>query len=364
MIPQQNNKEETQSDQTASITDFPSKYSARPKIKKQCRYLIIGAGWAGQAIALELLKRNKGSVIGFVDDKKMEERVILRTKENGVFATLPIIGKSHQLVEIAQTKNIDDIIIAVSDDRGDDLLSQLVKCYELGIPVHEMPDLYSRLTKKVPIEHIDHHWIVPKLNKPITDFYTWLHEATMYLISLVGFLCFFLPLFPLIALAIKIDSHGPVFYRQKRVGKNSTIFTLLKLRTMTKDADKKGAAWTEKDDARITRIGKFLRKYRLDELPQLINVLKGDMALMGPRPEAVELVTTFKKEIPFYEYRYLVKPGITGWAQVNYENTCSVEGAVEKLKYDLFWIKNRSFIVDLQIFLKSIKVMLTGFGAV
>lgn len=133
---------------------------------------------------------------------------------------------------------------------------------------------------------------------------------------------------------------------------------------MTKDAEKTGSHWTSKNDTRITRVGKFLRKYRIDEVPQLLNVLKGDMALIGPRPEAIKLVERFKQEIPFYEYRYLVRPGITGWAQVCYENTCSVEGALEKLQYDLYWIKNRSILLDFRIIFKSIKVMLTGYGAV
>ena len=133
---------------------------------------------------------------------------------------------------------------------------------------------------------------------------------------------------------------------------------------MVNNADKLGTKWTLKDDERITKIGKWLRKFRFDELPQLINVLKGDMGLIGPRPEAVELVQTFKEEIPFYEYRYLVKPGITGWAQVNQGSTASVEESLEKLQYDLYWIKNRSFWLDLKIIFKSIKVIFTGFGAV
>jgi len=133
---------------------------------------------------------------------------------------------------------------------------------------------------------------------------------------------------------------------------------------MIQGADLNGDAWTTKNDKRITRVGRLLRKFRLDELPQLINVLRREMALIGPRPEASELVRKFREEIAFYDYRYLVRPGITGWAQVNYSNTCSVDGALEKLQYDLYWIKNRSFWLDMKIIFKSIRVVLTGYGAV
>jgi lipopolysaccharide/colanic/teichoic acid biosynthesis glycosyltransferase len=190
------------------------------------------------------------------------------------------------------------------------------------------------------------------------------HDATSYFFSLIGILFFFLPLFPVFALAIKFDSSGPIFYKQLRTGRHGHPFTLLKFRTMKDKSDTHGSKWTLKGDDRITRVGKFLRKYRLDELPQLINILKGEMALIGPRPEAVELVEEFKKEIPFYDCRYSVLPGITGWAQVNHENTCSVDGAYEKLQYDLYWIKHRSFALDIKIIFKSIKVIFTGYGAV
>lgn len=192
--------------------------------------------------------------------------------------------------------------------------------------------------------------------------YVFFYNVINYLLCLVGCLSA-LPLFPIIAWLIRLDSKGSVLFKQRRVGIHGKTFVLLKFRTMY-ETDESGAAWTVKNDARITRVGAWLRKYRLDELPQLINILKGDMALIGPRPEAAELAELFRKEIPFYEYRSLVKPGITGWAQVNHGNTCSLEGAREKLQYDLYWIKNRSFWIDLKIIVKSIKVVLTGFGAV
>jgi len=185
-----------------------------------------------------------------------------------------------------------------------------------------------------------------------------------YFISAILLVFVFIPLWPLIALAIKLDSKGSIYFYQKRFGLNGRRFTLLKFRTMTEKARKEGAAWTTKDDVRVTRVGKILRKYRIDELPQLINVFRGEMALVGPRPEAIELVALFKREIPFYEYRYLVKPGLTGWAQVNYINTSSIDGALEKLQYDLYWIKNCSLWLHFRVLLRSVRVVLTGYGSV
>lgn len=325
------------------------------------RYIIVGAGWAGQTIASALVIKNPKQVVGFVDDQDLSEKIVV-SNGNGGFAA-PVLGHSKNLLEIVKQHRAENIIIAVTHSREDHLLSQIVECYENGISVHEMPDIYAQLTRKIPVRHLNHHWVLPRLTAPRRGPYPFFRDLYNYLIGLVGFAFLLVPLFPLIAAAIKIDSEGSVLFRQQRVGRNGKIFTLLKFRTMQKDASQNGTAWTAKNDHRITRVGRWLRKYRLDELPQFINILKGDMALIGPRPEAVELVNQFKKQIPFYEYRYLVRPGITGWAQVNYENTCSVEGALEKLQYDLYWIKNRSLLLDFKIIFKSIKVVLTGFGA-
>lgn len=325
-------------------------------------YIIVGAGWAGQTIASVLASKSSKQVVGFVDDKSIAERIVISNGNGGL--PTPMLGHSKDLLEIVKKNRAEGVIVAITHNREDHLLTQIVKCHENGIPVLEMPDIYAKLTSKVPVHHLNHSWILPQLSVPERNLAMFCYNVFNYIMGLTGFVFFLLPLFPMIALAIKLESEGPVFFRQKRVGKNSKFYTLLKFRTMQKDASKNGAAWTTKNDCRITRVGKFLRKFRLDELPQFINILNRDMSLIGPRPEAVELVEEFKKEIPFYEYRYLVRPGITGWAQVNYENTCSVEGALEKLQYDLYWIKNRSIWIDLKIIFKSIQVMLTGYGAV
>lgn len=326
------------------------------------RLIIVGAGWAGKTIASVLLKRHPEKLLGFVDDVSREDHIIVSNGNGG--APLPILGHSRDLIKIVQQNQAEGVVLAVTHNRQDHLLEQVVKCYEDGIPVFEMPELYANLTHRIPVHHIKHQWIVPKLTEPPHDYYTLFHDLTNYLLSLFGLTCFFLPLFPIIAIAIKFDSRGPIFFKQKRVGKKGRIFTLLKFRTMRKNAENGTAMWASEEDTRITRVGRILRKFRLDELPQFLNVLKGDMALIGPRPERPEFVQKLEQQIPFYHYRHLVRPGITGWAQVKYPYGNSVEDALEKLQYDLYWIKNRSFLLDLRIIFRSIKVILTGFGAV
>ena len=172
-----------------------------------------------------------------------------------------------------------------------------------------------------------------------------------------------LPFFPLIALAIKLDSPGPVFFRQERVGNKEQLFNLFKFRTMGQDAEKgTGAVWAEKNDPRVTRLGRFFRGSRIDEIPQLINVLRGDMSFVGPRPERPEFVEKLKQVIPYYSKRHFIKPGLTGWAQVRYSYGSTVEDAVEKLRYDLYYIKNICPFLDTLIFFETIKVVLFGFG--
>jgi len=172
-----------------------------------------------------------------------------------------------------------------------------------------------------------------------------------------------LPLFLFVALAIKLDSWGPVFYRQERVGQDGKTFTMLKFRSMRNDAEENGPKWAAINDDRITRVGRFIRKYRLDEIPQMINVLKGDMSFIGPRPERPIFVDKFAKEIPYYPQRHVVKPGISGWAQIRYPYGASKEDALEKLKYDLYYIRHFSIFFDISIILETGKVVLLGKGS-
>jgi len=167
-------------------------------------------------------------------------------------------------------------------------------------------------------------------------------------------------IFPFAALAIKLESPGPIFYKQTRLGKNEKDFELIKFRSMRKDAEKNGAVWAQKNDSRITNVGKILRKSLIDELPQFINILKGEIGLIGPRPERPEFIKDLEKEIPFYHIRHLIKPGLTGWAQVNFKYGNTTSDALEKLQYELYYIKNRSLFLDIKIILKTINILLKG----
>jgi len=171
------------------------------------------------------------------------------------------------------------------------------------------------------------------------------------------------PLMFLTAVLIKIESKGPVFYKQKRIGLNERTYNLIKFRSMIKDAEKNGAMWAEEKDPRLTKVGRIIRPFRIDELPQILNILKGNMSFIGPRPERQIFIEELKKEIPYYSYRHFVKPGLTGWAQVNYPYGASMEDAVRKLEYDLYYIKNSNFLLDLQIVLRTFRVILFRRGS-
>jgi exopolysaccharide biosynthesis polyprenyl glycosylphosphotransferase len=214
------------------------------------------------------------------------------------------------------------------------------------------------LTGKLLIENIQPSWFVFSEGFQLTltmRFFKRIHDIVFAILGL----CVSVLLLPLLAVAIKIDSPGPIFFRQSRAGKNEESFTLYKLRTMRQNAEEKsGPVWASENDSRITRVGKFLRKMRLDELPQLYNVLKGDMSVVGPRPERPEFVDLLTEKIPFYAKRQFVKPGITGWAQIRYRYGASEDDALEKLRYDLYYLKNYSFVLDIFILLETIKVVL------
>jgi exopolysaccharide biosynthesis polyprenyl glycosylphosphotransferase len=229
--------------------------------------------------------------------------------------------------------------------------------------IQDGTDVYEAVTGKVPIESLRLSWLLFSPGFHISRFLVIYKRLASIVVSIIGLLLS-LPLLPFIALAIKLTSPGPLFYKQKRVGQDGTVFHCYKFRTMRADAEADtGATWALDDDPRITRVGGFLRAARLDEIPQLWNVLMGDMSLVGPRPERPEFVDELAKEIPLYHLRHAIRPGITGWAQVRYRYGSSVEDAKEKLRYDLFYIKNISPGLDLLIFLETIKIILLGRGA-
>jgi sugar transferase (PEP-CTERM system associated) len=255
------------------------------------------------------------------------------------------------------------VVVAMGDRRGKlpvDLLLSL-KCR--GLQVQDGVEVYEAITGKVPIESIRLGWLLFSPGCYSSRFHLAYKRTASILISIIGLLMS-LPLLPFIVLAIKLSSRGPILYRQKRVGRDGVPFYCYKFRTMRADAEADtGPTWASDDDPRITRVGKLLRKSRLDEIPQLWNVLKGDMSLVGPRPERPEFTDFLSREIPHYQLRHTVRPGITGWAQIRYKYASSLEDAKEKLRYDLFYIKNMSIGLDLLVVLQTVKVILFSEGA-
>jgi len=324
--------------------------------------LIVGNGRLGVELASMLMRRKKGCLRGFVCDT---EKGYVEVDVVGKRKKVPVLGRPTQISKtfFDQIKvGAPKIVLTLEEERDAEVLRRISQCIRSGIEVEEGSDIYETFTKKIPVRYINEKWLVKGLgNVGQKRVYLFFKRVFDVVASFIG-IVLLLPLFLLVGLAIKLDSEGPVIYKQRRIGKNGRPFTMYKFRTMTKDADVNGGFWTRKDDPRITRVGKILRRFRIDELPQLINVLKGDMSLVGPRPEPEELVERCEEHIPFYGYRFYAKPGITGWAQVSYPYTDSIEGTLEKLQYDLYWVKHCSFLFDLKIIFKSIWIVLTGKG--
>jgi exopolysaccharide biosynthesis polyprenyl glycosylphosphotransferase len=319
----------------------------------QRRAVVVGAGWGGTTIARTLKDFASAhfEVVGFVDDDpdKREKR----------FESIPVLGRTELLPDLVGQYGITDVVLAINHDVPGRILASLMACYERGIRVSTMPEMYEQLTDRVPVEHVGNNWFVvlPLSNSGQNLTYRLLKRMVDVCVALIGLGIFGL-LLPALAVLIKLDSSGPVFYRQKRVGRSGTDFELIKLRSMVIDAEKDGVRWAGIDDARVTRVGRFLRRTRLDEVPQLVNVLRNEMSLIGPRPERPEFISRLEQEIPFYRTRLTVKPGLTGWAQVNYDYGRNVVDALEKLRYDLYYIKHQSIQLDLTIFLKTVNTIL------
>ena len=283
--------------------------------------------------------------------------------------------RSHSFGDPLSTDTIEDlsrtvklfranrIVVAMGDRRGRLPVNALLSLKCRGLQVQDGVDVYEAITGKVHTESVRLGWLLFSPGCHSSRIHLAYKRAASILVSIAG-LILTLPLLPFIYLAIRLTSPGPVLYCQRRVGRDGIDFNCYKFRTMRPDAEADtGPAWTKDDDPRITPVGKFLRMSRLDEIPQLWNVLRGDMSLVGPRPERPEFVGALGQEIPYYHLRHTVRPGITGWAQVRYRYGSSVEDAKEKLRYDLFYIKNMSFGLDLLVFFETIKVILWSRGA-
>ncbi len=281
------------------------------------------------------------------------------------FPLAPVIGSASDLPKIAGREQITEIILAQEGDLSAALFRALMDCTERGYRVVPMPLLYEQITGRVPVEHVDQRtWtaMLPVETNALFDPYPAVKRFIDVTLALIG-LALFLPALPAIALAIRLDSAGPVFFRQARIGQGGQVFQIVKLRSMIHHAEQiTGPTWAADSDPRITRVGRFLRKTRLDELPQLVNVLRGEMSLIGPRPERPEFVTRLSESLPFYRARHAVKPGITGWAQVRYPYGNSEQDALIKLQYDLFYIRHRSLALDLLILLRTLGKMISMQG--
>ena len=322
--------------------------------------LIIGAGWAAHAL-LEEFKNNEAKhpyeIVGLTDDNTdKQDKKVLGYK---------VLGTRDDISRIVEKHSVTTLIMAITHERHKDLLRAILAQKMSGKRVMDMRSVYKDLAGKIPIYHVEDSWLIDErgfdtIYRPHVRQLRRLADVT---ISALGLLltCW---LFPVIAFLVKITSRGPVFYKQQRVGLNSDIFNVVKFRSMVHGAETRtGAVWSQEGDERVTFFGRFLRRTRLDELPQLFNVLRGDMALIGPRPERPEFVSDLAKEIPYYHLRHTVKPGLTGWAQVNYRYGASKEDAVEKLQYDLYYIQEGSLLLDLVILLKTIGTLILSSGS-
>jgi sugar transferase (PEP-CTERM system associated) len=321
------------------------------------RTLIIGTGRLARQIGQTLHQQPERGfkVVGFIDEE---------TKNIGKTIVNPkVIGTHEDLLQIIRRDRIQAVISALPEQRGRLPVDALLHSRLMGVKVNDGTSFYERLKGKISLDELKPSWVIfsdgfhtPKatvVSKRCLDVF----------LSAIG-LTLTLPLMVIIAFAIRLESPGPVVYRQKRVGERERIFTLHKFRSMKMDAESdSGPIWAREGDDRVTGVGRFLRKYRLDELPQLVNVLRGDMSIVGPRPERPAFVDELVKENSYYTLRHAVKPGVTGWAQVMYRYGSNSKEAMEKLQYDLYYIKNLSIVFDLYIIFETIKTVLSGNGA-
>lgn len=266
-------------------------------------------------------------------------------------------NEEKNLLNIIKENKINTLVIPPQHKNEFTIVKSIYKLLPLELTITDFITFYETIFRKIPLEELEEAWFIEKIiiKKPLFDFLKRLVDVIFALI--LGLI--FSPLIILIAVLIKITSEGPIIYRQKRIGKNDKEFTLYKFRTMKIDAEKNGAQWAIENDPRITPIGRFLRRSHLDELPQFLNILKGNISFVGPRPERPEFVSQLKEKIPYYEIRHLIKPGFTGWAQINYRYGASIEESHEKLSYDIFYIKNRSSVLDLLIIFRTLKFFFT-----
>jgi sugar transferase (PEP-CTERM system associated) len=275
-----------------------------------------------------------------------------------------ILHDKGTILSVAKKYKIDEIIVGVRERRGGGLpADQLLECKLAGIEVVDLPSFYERETGQIQVESLNPSWMIFSdgfKRSPFKD----LTKRTFDVAASGGLLLLTLPVMLVTTLLIWLESGGPIFYRQERVGELGRIFRVLKFRSMRQDAERDGVPqWAKKQDDRVTRVGRAIRLLRIDELPQVFNVFKGDMSFVGPRPERPYFVDDLTKKISYYPSRHTVKPGITGWAQIRYPYGATVEDALQKLQYDLYYVKNHTLFLDLIILFQTAQVILFGKGA-
>jgi sugar transferase (PEP-CTERM system associated) len=311
---------------------------------------VLGGGERARRLVLGLRKRSElgADVVGW---------------SGNVQGALNRETMAADLMEMVQQKNVRRVIVAVQDRRDASPMDELLKLRLRGVHIEEATSWLEKISGKIEVEQLYPSWIIYAQGFRFSTPFRVFRRLLAFSVSLLGLLLT-LPLMPFVVLAIKLDSPGPVLYRQERSGRGGKPFFCYKFRTMRQDAEADtGPTWALDDDPRITRIGRFLRTSRIDEIPQLWCVLRGDMAFVGPRPERPEFVEWLSKQLPYYGVRHMVRPGITGWAQVRYKYGNTIEDAKEKLQYDLFYIKNASLGLDVFIMFQTIKIVLLGRGA-
>ena len=323
---------------------------------KPIRLIIVGAGKAGQEIARIIESIGDDfEVVGFVEDDKKK----LKKSPSG--KNIKILGTPDQLLTVFEKYRIDQIVLAPEERRNPQLTKNILNARLKGIEVTDMTDMYQTLKKRIPIDHVQENWFLKEKGFERSNNIFVKKAKRLIDISVSSIILLLsLPLWPIIALLIILNSRGPVFYIQQRVGGNESHFFLYKFRSMIDKAEKDEAVWADENDKRITLAGKFLRKLHLDELPQFWNVIRGEMSLVGPRPERPEFAEELKKKIPYYSLRHFMKPGITGWAQVNYPYASSLKDSQEKLEYDLYYISHMNLLFDIRILLKTLPIILLG----
>lgn len=320
----------------------------------QKRALIIGAGRAGSALAKIISEQDPPplTLIGLIDDDP--------AKKGAVIEGFTVLGNYLDLPELIEKFSISDLILAISNEMSPGMFQTILTAQERGMSLATMQETYESLTNRVPISLLESDWVIRSFieRKPESGLYRISKRIMDLFFSLIGLLGLAI-LFPIIAALIRIDSKGPIIFKQTRLGRSGEPYTILKFRTMKNNQDmEKEALVTVTRDPRVTRLGHLLRRTHMDELPQIINVLRGEMSFVGPRSEQKELVNLFQEKVPFYRARMLVKPGITGWAQIHQNYAETVEETIIKLEYDLYYIENASLMMDISIIFRTVTSVL------